>query len=174
MDDFTPPEERGRLEARWAAFLAGGEAEGRYELYFPDRGAVPVEFSATANVLPSRHLAVFLPHDEVSSENAGSTSTRDVTWAPVVAKGSDRPQLTEREREVMTLVAAGLQGGPMAERLFLSPETVKSHVHNAMRKLGVHTRAHAVAVALVSGQIVWESLDSPEPEKPAGDSPLSG
>jgi DNA-binding CsgD family transcriptional regulator len=44
----------------------------------------------------------------------------------------------------------------MAELLFLSPETVKSHVHNAMGKLGVHTRAHAVAIALVTGQITWE------------------
>ena len=38
----------------------------------------------------------------------------------------------------------------------MSPETVKSHVQNAMSKLGVHTRAHAVAVALVSGLIRWE------------------
>jgi DNA-binding CsgD family transcriptional regulator len=65
-------------------------------------------------------------------------------------------QLTEREREVLTLVAAGMQSGELAERLFLSPETVKSHVQNAMVKLGAHTRAHAVAVALMTGQITWE------------------
>ena len=64
MDDFTPPAERNRLEDQWDAFLAGGEAEGMFDLYFPDRGAVPVEFSATANVLPARHLAVFLPLEE--------------------------------------------------------------------------------------------------------------
>ena len=40
----------------------------------------------------------------------------------------------------MTLVAAGFQTNAMAEEMFLSPETVKSHVSNAMRKLGVHTR----------------------------------
>lgn len=56
----------------------------------------------------------------------------------------------------MTLVASGLQSGEMAERLFLSPETVKSHVQNAMGKLGSRTRAHAVAIALVTGQISWE------------------
>jgi DNA-binding CsgD family transcriptional regulator len=71
-------------------------------------------------------------------------------------EGNSRLQLTDREREVMTLVASGLQSGDMAERLFLSPETVKSHVHNAMSKLGAHTRAHAVAIALVTGQISWE------------------
>jgi DNA-binding CsgD family transcriptional regulator len=44
----------------------------------------------------------------------------------------------------------------MAERLCVSPETIKSHVQNAMGKLGAHTRAHAVAIALVSGQISSE------------------
>ncbi len=41
----------------------------------------------------------------------------------------------------MTLVASGLRSGEMAERLLLSPETIKSHLHNAMVKLGSHTRA---------------------------------
>jgi DNA-binding CsgD family transcriptional regulator len=81
---------------------------------------------------------------------------REVMWTSVLGESSGRLQLTEREREVMTLVASGLQSGDMAERLFLSPETVKSHVHNAMGKLGAHTRAHAVAIALVTGQISWE------------------
>jgi DNA-binding CsgD family transcriptional regulator len=151
MDDFTPPSERKRLEDQWAAFLASGGAEGWYQLYIPDRGPVPVEFSATANVLPARHLSVFIPHDEASAEQGKSA-----TWAPVAVEGSGRLPLSERECEVMTLVASGLQSGDIAERLFLSPETVKSHVHNALGKLGAHTRAHAVAIALVTGQITWE------------------
>jgi DNA-binding NarL/FixJ family response regulator len=117
---------------------------------------VPVEFSATANVLPARHLSVFIPSEEGSAEQVKSSSAREETWAPVTVEGSGRLQLTEREREVMTLVASGLQSGDIAERLFLSPETVKSHVHNALGKLGAHTRAHAVAIALVTGQITWE------------------
>ena len=56
----------------------------------------------------------------------------------------------------MTLVASGLQTADMAADLFLSSETIKSHVQNAMAKLGAHTRAHAVAICLVSGQITWE------------------
>lgn len=152
MDDFTPPWERQRLEEQWQAFLTSGAAEGWYQLYVPDRGTVPVEFSATANVLPARHLSVFIPPEE----QAGSSLPSEPTWTPVVVEGNSRLQLTDREREVMTLVASGLQSGDMAERLFLSPETVKSHVHNAMSKLGAHTRAHAVAIALVTGQISWE------------------
>jgi DNA-binding CsgD family transcriptional regulator len=156
MDDFTAPNERKRLAEQWGAFLASGGAEGWYQLYVPDRGPVPVEFSATANVLPARHLSVFIPPDEASAAQAESALAREATWAPVVVEGSGRLQLSEREREVMTLVASGLQSGDIAERLFLSPETVKSHVHNSLGKLGARTRAHAVAIALVTGQITWE------------------
>ncbi|MET0306016.1 MAG: LuxR C-terminal-related transcriptional regulator [Solirubrobacterales bacterium] len=155
MDEFTSPNERKKLEEQWAAFLASGGAEGWYQLYVPDRGPVPVEFSATANVLPARHLSVFIPPEEASAEATKALASK-ATWAPVVAEGTGRLPLTEREREVMTLVASGLQSGDIAERLFLSPETVKSHVHNALGKLGAHTRAHAVAIALVTGQITWE------------------
>ncbi len=151
MDDFTAPNERRRLEEQWGAFLASGGAEGWYQLYVPERGPVPVEFSATANVLPERHLSVFIP-----PEGPSPPLPTEASWAPVVVEGSGRLKLTDREREVMTLVASGLQSGEIAERLFLSPETVKSHVHNALGKLGAHTRAHAVAIALVTGQITWE------------------
>jgi DNA-binding CsgD family transcriptional regulator len=156
MDEFTPPGERKRLEEQWGAFLASGGAEGWYQLYVPDRGPVPVEFSATANVLPSRHLSVFIPPEETSAAVAKPASLSEATWAPVVVEGTGRLRLTEREREVMTLVASGLQSADIADRLFLSPETVKSHVHNALSKLGAPTRAHAVAIALVTGQISWE------------------
>lgn len=154
MDDFTPPGELARLEEQWAAFLTTGEAEGWYELYVPHHTPRPVEFSATANVLPGRHLAVFVSSDDVATEEPKSGEPR--AWTPVTPEESARLELTGREREIMTLVASGLQNDEMAELLSLSPETVKSHVHNAMSKLGVHTRAHAVAIALVTGQITWD------------------
>jgi PAS domain S-box-containing protein len=156
MDDFTPPGERKRLEEQWEAFLASGGAEGWYQLYVPDRGPVPVEFSATANVLPARHLSVFIPPDDTSTPQVKDALSPQATWAPVSAGGGGRLRLSERECEVLTLVASGLQGGDIAERLFLSPETVKSHVHNALGKLGARTRAHAVAIAMVTGQITWD------------------
>ena len=52
--------------------------------------------------------------------------------------------LSEREREVLRLVAAGLTNVRIAEALFLSPHTVRTHVRNCLRKLGVSTRAQAV------------------------------
>jgi PAS domain S-box-containing protein len=168
MDDFTSPHERKRLQELWTAFLASGTAEGWYELYVPQRGTVPVEFSATANVLPARHLSVFIPPDQTSESE---TPAAPPAWRPVVAESAGRLSLTAREREIMALVASGLHSDDMAERLFLSPETVKTHVHNALGKLGVHTRAHAVAVALVTGQITWEIGDLSAPEGEPDDEP---
>ena len=138
--------------------MSSGAAEGWYRLDIPGRGAVPVEFSAIANVLPSRHLSVFIRPESISAEEAKSALAYDAAWNAVVPNGGGGLQLTNREREVMTLVASGLQSSDIAERLFLSPETVKSHVHNAMGKLGSHTRA-CRAVALVTGEISWERID---------------
>jgi DNA-binding CsgD family transcriptional regulator len=155
MDDFTPLSERARLKEQWQEFLASGEAEGRYQLYVANRGPVPVEFGAIAHVLPSRHLALFIPPEEDGSPG------RDGAWQPRVGVAGSRLPLTKREREVMTLAASGRQSGAMAESLFLSPETIKSHVQNAMSKLGARTRAHAVAIALVTGQIAWSDEQRP-------------
>ncbi|MGP3689810.1 response regulator [Streptomyces sp. IBSNAI002] len=55
--------------------------------------------------------------------------------------------LTPREREVLGLVGAGLPNADIAERLFLSAATVKTHVHRCMSKLGLSSRAQAVVVA---------------------------
>jgi PAS domain S-box-containing protein len=153
MDEFVPPDAREKLDEAWEQFLVNGAAEGWYRLLIPARGRVPVEFSATANVLPSRHLSVFLPAE--GGPKVGEPGA--LVWKPVPAESAGRVRLTDREREIMTLVASGLHGADIAKRLFLSPETVKSHVHNAMGKLGAHTRAHAVAIALVTEQISWEA-----------------
>jgi len=65
-----------------------------------------------------------------------------------------RPKtLSPREREIMGLLSQGLSGEQAAQRLFLSSETVRTHVRNAMTKLGAATRAHAVALAIQRGEI---------------------
>jgi DNA-binding NarL/FixJ family response regulator len=61
--------------------------------------------------------------------------------------------LSKREREIMDLLAQGLTGEQVAERLFLSPETIKTHIRNAMNKLEANTRVHAIAIALRKGFI---------------------
>lgn len=56
--------------------------------------------------------------------------------------------LSGRELEVLDLLADGLNGQAIAERLFLSPETVRTHVRNATSKLGARTRVQAVAMVV--------------------------
>jgi len=59
--------------------------------------------------------------------------------------------LTQREREVMALVADGLSNDEIAERLVISPATARTHVSRAMAKLGARDRAQLVVVAFQSG-----------------------
>jgi DNA-binding NarL/FixJ family response regulator len=61
--------------------------------------------------------------------------------------------LTDREREVLTLVGAGLTNDDIAERLYMSPATAKTHVSRTMTKLGVHDRAQLVVLAYETGLV---------------------
>jgi DNA-binding NarL/FixJ family response regulator len=62
-------------------------------------------------------------------------------------------QLTDREREVMALVGAGLSNEEIARRLFVSPATAKTHVSRAMVKLGARDRAQLVVMAYEAGLV---------------------
>jgi DNA-binding NarL/FixJ family response regulator len=87
---------------------------------------------------------------------AGGGSYVDPRLAPALLspKATQRqPSLSAREREIMSLLAEGLTGENVAERLFLSAETVKTHVRNAMAKLEARNRVHAIAIALRQGEI---------------------
>ena len=61
--------------------------------------------------------------------------------------------LTEREREIVALVALGLSNNDIATRLYLSPLTVKTHVNRAMAKLDVRDRAQLVVIAYQTGLV---------------------
>jgi DNA-binding NarL/FixJ family response regulator len=58
------------------------------------------------------------------------------------------PALTQRERDVLRLLSDGLANEEIGKRLFISPETVRTHVRKAMAKLEADTRTQAVATAL--------------------------
>jgi DNA-binding NarL/FixJ family response regulator len=62
--------------------------------------------------------------------------------------GSALPSLTQRERDVLRLLADGLSNEEIGKRLFISAETVRTHVRKAMDKLDANTRTQAVARAL--------------------------
>ena len=62
-------------------------------------------------------------------------------------------ELTDREREVVALVAEGLSNDEIARRLFMSPATAKTHVSRALGKLGARDRAQLVVIAYESGLV---------------------
>jgi DNA-binding NarL/FixJ family response regulator len=70
------------------------------------------------------------------------------------ANGTDLSRLTEREREVMALVAQGLSNEEIAGRHYLSPLTTKTHVSRIMTKLAARDRAQLVVIAYESGLVV--------------------
>jgi DNA-binding NarL/FixJ family response regulator len=79
----------------------------------------------------------------------------DPRLTPLLAKGGNgrTKTLSPREREILGLLSKGLSGEEVAKQLYLSPETVRTHVRNAIGKLDAATRAHAVALALQRGEI---------------------
>lgn len=63
----------------------------------------------------------------------------------------DTPRLTERETEVLKMVAKGMSYKQIAERLFLSHRTVQNHVQNSLRKLQMHNRVELTRYAIEQG-----------------------
>lgn len=149
FDDFIGVAEHA-IERLWEAVLENGAVSRRQVLCLPTGDLMPVRFSATAHALPGRHLLVFRP---LQANPRGDAVTDHGMKMRAIARREDQPPLTEREHEVLELVAAGLQNSNIAERLFVSAETVKSHLRNILFKLDARTRAQAVAIALRAGQI---------------------
>jgi DNA-binding CsgD family transcriptional regulator len=73
----------------------------------------------------------------------------NIRMAPMAVAPPVRPiTLSPREYEILGLLAEGLTGREIARRLFLSPETVRTHIRNATKRLGAKTRVQAVALML--------------------------
>jgi DNA-binding CsgD family transcriptional regulator len=74
--------------------------------------------------------------------------------------------LTPRERDVTSLVALGLSNDEIAERLFVSPLTAKTHVNRAMTKLAARDRAQLVVIAYQCG-LVSPAAEADQSQQPA-------
>jgi DNA-binding NarL/FixJ family response regulator len=89
---------------------------------------------------------------------APSTTRRLIDQFAALLPGTEEAptelgDLTEREREVLTLVAQGLSNGEIARRLFVSEATVKTHVGRVLAKLGLRDRVQAVVYAYEYGLV---------------------
>ena len=76
---------------------------------------------------------------------------RRLSDTPEASVDPDTPRLTERETEVLRLVAKGLSYKQIAERMFLSHRTVQNHVQNTLRKLQMHNRVELTRYAIAQG-----------------------
>jgi DNA-binding CsgD family transcriptional regulator len=141
VDEILAPESRPGIDMRWSDLLGTGLATARIVILRPDHTRLAVRYGAFANVLPSLHIAAFLAEP--------GQDARAVRPARARRAG----QLTRREQESLRLVAMGMTTTAAAEQLGISPETVRTHVRNAMNKLGARTRAQAIAVAMRDGEI---------------------
>jgi PAS domain S-box-containing protein len=126
----------------WRALLSENQFSGTADLVRSDGGKVSVEHAGHPEVVTGKQLVLF-----VALRTArGGRKLRDET-SPDWNYGS----LTSREREVVRLIASGGSGPEIAEELNLTHNTVRTHVRNAMTKLGARSRAHLVAKALGDG-----------------------
>ena len=86
---------------------------------------------------------------QVAEKVASGEGYVDPALVPAFLSGRDQAELlTPREREILQLLADGMANTDVAEKLFISQETVKSHVRHILTKLEADTRTHAVAIAL--------------------------
>lgn len=145
IDDLVAPELRGQTEEMFTAFIADGSQAGPFRLRLPDGREIDTLYSAMVNIIPGVHLSIFVTTDSSDAEG-------DLTELDVAGEGSGEP-LNDREREVLGLLALGDSYREIAAKLHLAPETVRNYTRSARAKLGARSRAHAITLALTSGQL---------------------
>jgi HD-GYP domain-containing protein (c-di-GMP phosphodiesterase class II)/DNA-binding CsgD family transcriptional regulator len=150
-----------------SSIVAACDAYGAMSEHRPYRPALSA--SRTAAELGSASGRQF--HPDVVSALRIEVATRPLTPHNDPPPSARRPRMTSsagadpdapgslspRERDVLSLLASGATSEDAATALGLSRETVRTHVRNAISRLGAHTRTHAVALALDSGQITLEA-----------------
>jgi PAS domain S-box-containing protein len=127
----------------WKTALASGRFTGEAELVCADGEYVAVQWAATTEVVTGRSLVLFVA---LSTSRWGPRFRRTLPTEP-----RESGMLSRREREVVRLVALGGTGPEIADELQIAHDTVRTHVRNAMGKLGARSRAHLVAKALGNG-----------------------
>lgn len=124
-------------------------------------GTRPETFTIVHVLQPVDHgsrLASFLRQMEAPK---GIDVLTPLGTLPAVAAVDD-PPLTEREREILHWVAAGLQNKEIAQKLDISLATVRNHIHRILEKLEVHSKLEAVSLAFRRGWVAGEGTQALE------------
>jgi DNA-binding CsgD family transcriptional regulator len=132
-------------EEEWNALIMRNEYVGDAEVVQPDGGAVRVHFAAHPELVTGRRLILIVT---LSTHRAGRHFRRHIDHE------HDGGPLSDREAEIVRLVALGETGPEIAEQLHISHNTVRTHIHNAMVKTGARSRAHLVAKAMGAGLVL--------------------
>jgi PAS domain S-box-containing protein len=140
------PADRSTALKNWQALRRSGEFFGKRALVRGDGSEVKVDFAARLEHIRGKRVAVY-----VALPRKRSPPTRSSALAGELL-------LTTREREIITLVALGCESDEIAKQLYISPQTVRTHVRNAMTKLGAHTRAQLVAIVLCTDEAVHATV----------------
>lgn len=125
--------------ADWRAVLSGEAVFGARELVSTEGQATFVPFAARHAISGGQSFVLFAI---VEGEGAGRASG----WSQRALE-----RLTPREREVIAGIARGQRAREIGEALFISPTTVRTHIRNAVAKLGARSQAHLLALALTTG-----------------------
>jgi DNA-binding CsgD family transcriptional regulator len=129
-------------DAEWREALHSGDALGTITLIRADRVTLAMDYAAHPELVSGRHLVLFV---------VLHVDRRRRAARPRIAS-SPGQELTDREREIIELVAMGRSGPEIAAALHISYATVRTHVRNAQAKLGAQSRAQLVAMTLGEGQ----------------------
>ena len=112
--------------------------------------SLPIVFLSAERTTPLDRVAgLLIGADRLprQADRAGRAAGANPHAPGTRAGGSGENGLTPREQEVLTLLADGLSQGEIAGVLVIAPKTVATHIERILEKLGVHSRAEAVAAA---------------------------
>lgn len=143
-----------RRDRRVRAVVSRGHAVGNFDLRARTKTGQPIWLNVSTLALRRQPgdglLTIHLVRDATRERDRLVTEAAEVSAAGNGEADSPGP-LTPREREVLKLLAAGADTRCAAERLGVSPATIRNHVQNMLGKLGVHSRLQAVAYASARG-----------------------
>ena len=154
VSELTVPEQSRQIAEQIMAAIQRGESwQGVFQVRRKD-GSLLTAYVKDSPILDDHDRLIGIVGVSIEiGDPALAAAVRSNITSSNNHSGRRTRTLSPREREVLALLARGLTGEQIAERLVLSPETVRTHIRNAREKLGASTRVEAVTMALLAREI---------------------